>query len=226
MKPILITVALFILLQIQGCAQTNDNSKPGTNKNNETTSKHVGGRCEGCEAIYESPIAFEKLDRTAHLPDFNEPGPKITISGTVYKNDGKTPAQDVVIYVYHTDQTGRYTDKGNEKGWGKRHGYIRGWMKTDKNGFYEFYTLRPAAYPNSNIPQHIHVTVKEPHKNEYYIDEYLFDDDPFLTPSERKKQEIRGGNGIVRLTPQSNGMAHATRDIVLGKNIPDYPSKR
>ena len=81
------------------------------------------------------------------------------------------------------------------------------------------------SYPNSNIPQHIHITLKEPDNNEYYIDEYLFDDDPFLTQSERNKQEKRGGSGIVKLIRQSNGMSYATRDIVLGKNIPDYPAK-
>jgi protocatechuate 3,4-dioxygenase beta subunit len=223
MKSILFTALLLTVMQFEGCGQNTDKNKASVNKNKEKPI-HVGGRCEGCEAIYESPISLEKLNQTDTLPDFGEPGPKIRISGTVYKSDGKTPAKDVVIYVYHTDQTGHYAERGNEKGWGKRHGYIRGWVKTDNNGFYQFYTLRPVSYPNSNIPRHIHVTVKEPDKNEYYIDEYLFDDDPFLTRSERNKQEKRGGNGIVKLIPQPNGMAYATRDILLGKNIPDYPS--
>jgi len=220
MKPIFITALLGMLLQLESCAQNTDKGRA-----NAKGIVHVGGRCEGCEAIHESTVAFEKLTPIDTLPDFGEPGPKITISGTVFKSDGKTPARDVVIYVYHTDQTGRYTDRGNEKGWGKRHGSIRGWVKTDKKGFYQFYTLRPVSYPNSNIPQHIHITLKEPDNNEYYIDEYLFDDDPFLTQSERNKQEKRGGSGIVKLIRQSNGMSYATRDIVLGKNIPDYPAK-
>lgn len=216
---------MITLLQITGCSQNNNKDRSATNDNKSSKSaKHVGGHCEGCEAIYESPIPREKLNQTDTLPDFNEPGPKIEISGTVYSHDGKTPAKDVVIYVYHTDQTGHYSNKRNESGWGKRHGYIRGWVKTDKSGFYRFYTLKPASYPNSNIPKHIHVTVKEPDKNEYYIDEYLFDDDPFLTASERNKQEKRGGSGIIKLVPQTNGILHGTRNIVLGQNIPDYPS--
>ncbi|HET9053772.1 MAG TPA: intradiol ring-cleavage dioxygenase, partial [Cyclobacteriaceae bacterium] len=96
----------------------------------QTPAKPVGGPCEGCEAIHESPIPFDQLPRAVTLPDFNDPGPKIEISGIVYQRDGMTPARDVVLYVYHTNQKGVYPSKGNEKGWAKRHGYIRGWVKT------------------------------------------------------------------------------------------------
>lgn len=91
----------------------------------------------------------------------------------------------MVLYVYHTDQTGHYSKKGNETGLGKRHGYIRGWLKTNEHGGFKFYTLKPASYPQSKIPAHIHPTVKEPGINEYYIDDFLFDDDVFLTAEER-----------------------------------------
>ncbi|HYJ38898.1 MAG TPA: hypothetical protein VEV87_09790, partial [Chitinophagaceae bacterium] len=125
-------------------------------------------------------------------------------------------------YIYHTDQGGNYPPGKNAKGWEERHGYIRGWVKTDQNGFYRFFTLRPASYPNSRAPQHIHVTVKEPDKNEYWIDEYVFEDDPFLTKKEKDAVRGRGGNGILKLVP-GNGLSTATRNIILGLNIPDYP---
>ena len=130
--------------------------------------------------------------------------------------------QNVVLYVYHTDQGGHYTNKYNEKGWAGRHGYIKGWVKTNEKGEYKFYTLQPAPYPGANIPAHIHPVIKEPNRNEYWIDEYLFDDDPFLTTAERKKQESRGGNGIVFLE-EKEGLLHGERNIYLGRNIPDYP---
>ncbi|HMV07919.1 MAG TPA: hypothetical protein PK325_03700 [Cyclobacteriaceae bacterium] len=188
----------------------------------QQTPKTVGGPCEGCEAIHESPVPFDKLPDSIALPDFNEKGPKIEISGIVYQRDGMTPAKDVVLYVYHTDQKGVYPTKGNEKGWAKRHGYIRGWVKTDKNGSYQFKTLRPAPYPGRNAAEHIHVTVKEPDKNEYYIDEYLFADDPLLPKTTSNKP--RGGDGIVTLLPaDKEGVRHATRHIILGLNVNDYP---
>lgn len=144
--------------------------------------KKVGGPCEGCEAIYESPVPFGKLKSVVLLPDATWEGKKpLGINGTVYKADGKTPAAGVVLYLYHTDETGHYAKKGDEKGWAKRHGYIRGWVRTDEKGFYKFVTLRPAPYPGRTDPAHIHIVVKEPGLNDYYIDEFLFADNPLLT---------------------------------------------
>ncbi|HEV7332603.1 MAG TPA: hypothetical protein VGN63_16310 [Flavisolibacter sp.] len=200
-----------------GCsAQT---SKP---VNDEAITKAVGGPCEGCEAIYENTIPFEQLNEVDTLPIFNEQGPKLVVSGTVYKSDGKTPAPGVVLYIYHTDQTGKYRTTGNETGWARRHGIIRGWIKTNAKGQYRFYTIRPASYSKTGPAAHIHVTVKEPDKNEYWIDDFHFDDDPFLTKEDRKNQRNRGGNGIVTLS-KKDGTFYAERNIILGKNVTCYP---
>jgi protocatechuate 3,4-dioxygenase, beta subunit len=212
MKQLVVPFMLLLLANIS-CGQANN--RPNS------TGKLVGDGCEGCEAIYECPVPFDKLSWIDTLPDFNEAGPKMVISGTIYRSDGKTPAKDVVLYIYHTDQQGNYSQKGNEKGWGKRHGYIRGWMKTNEKGQYKFYTLRPASYPNSDAPQHIHPTVKETDKSEYWIDEFVFDDDPNLKGADRNRPQPRGGNGVIKLR-QENGLLVGERDIVLGKNVPGY----
>jgi protocatechuate 3,4-dioxygenase beta subunit len=179
----------------------------------------VGGPCEGCEAIFE--YGNKKLTPTDTLPNFKHTEPKLKLTGTVFEKDGKTPAENVILYIYQTDRNGIYATKGNEKGWAKRHGHIRGWIKTDKTGRYAFYTFRPAAYPNRIEPEHIHITVKEPNKNEYYIDEFVFDDDPMLKQKERNELENRGGSGIVK--PRlKDGILTVNRDITLGLNIPNY----
>ena len=189
--------------------------------------KKAGGPCEGCEAIYESPVQFEKLDMFVRMPDVKDNSlNRLGINGTVYKADGKTPAPDVVLYIYHTNPKGIYAKKGNEKGWAKRHGYIRGWMKTDAKGEYKFVTIRPGPYPDHSEPAHIHITIKEPDKNEYYIDEYLFSDDPLLTSERQKKLDNRGGSGILKLVDVGEGMYKGERNIYLGKNIPDYPLQK
>lgn len=213
----------FLLLFVGMCLTATGCTQSGlSNRMDQTIYKNVGGGCEGCEAIYESPVPLSQLNWMDTLPDFGAPGPKLAISGTVYKQDGKTPAANVVLYVYHTDQKGIYPKRGGETGWGQRHGYIRGWVKTNSQGQYLFYTLKPAPYPGRSDPAHIHITVKEADKNEYWIDEFLFDDDPLLTAENQRRNEDRGGSGIVHLQSK-NGMLTATRDIILGKNIPDYP---
>ncbi|MFD2034023.1 intradiol ring-cleavage dioxygenase [Belliella marina] len=185
----------------------------------KATTLLVGGGCEGCEAIYE--YGDKKLTPIDTLPEFRNNEPQLKITGTVFKNDGKTPAENVIIYIYHTNRQGIYEIRGNETGWAKRHGFIRGWIKTGKDGKYTFYTFRPAAYPDGSEPEHIHTTVKESDKNEYYLDDYLFDDDPILTQSVRNRLNNRGGSGIMKPI-EENGMLTIERNIILGKNIPNY----
>lgn len=214
MKYILSSV--LVLFTLCGCSQNK------VQKNQSQKDIHVGGRCEGCEAIYESPVPFAQLKSIDTLPDFYENGPKIEISGIIYHRDGITPAKDIILYLYHTDQAGLYSKKGNTEGWGIRHGYIRGWLKTDANGFYKFFTLIPASYPNSTIVKHIHPTIKEPGLTEYWMDDFVFDDDPFLTEKERNKTNPVGGNGVLKPVLK-DGILRATRNIILGLNVQDYP---
>lgn len=185
----------------------------------QNKTKNIGGPCEGCEAIYE--YGDKELKSVDTLPEFKVLPYPIKISGTVYKSDGKTPANDVILYVYQTDDKGKYPSKANSKGWERRHGYLRGWMKTDASGSYTFYTSRPASYPNSTVPQHIHITVKESDKNEYYIEDFYFRDDPHITKNILVRKNARGGSGVISLVKQGN-IQVATRDIILGLNIPNY----
>jgi protocatechuate 3,4-dioxygenase beta subunit len=213
---------LFFLLL--SCISFSSCSQNKTRESNTNSAARVGGPCEGCEAIYESPVPEDKMESTIYLPDWNDKGPKLEIKGVVYKKDG-SPAPGVIIYVYHTDQKGLYPTRGDEKYWGKRHGYIRGWMKTNDKGEYKFYTLRPASYPQGRNPQHIHVTIKEPGLNEYWIDEYLFSDDPYLSEQEKTNSRNYGGNGLLT-TKLEGDIQKAERNIYLGKNIQNYPSDR
>lgn len=215
MKRVISLLAISVIA-LSGCSQDNSGKR---NKKSPQDVK-VGGRCEDCEAIYESPVPFTKLKSIDTLPGFNSTGPKIEINGVIYKSDGVTPAAEVVLYVYHTDQEGRYPKINAEKEMAGRHGYIRAWIKTDTEGRYKFYTLVPASYPNSNNPKHIHAIIKETGKTEYWIDDFLFADDPLL-PKE-KSQRPRGGDGILQTTKEGS-ILKATRNIILGKNVTDYP---
>ncbi|WP_315822973.1 hypothetical protein [Paraflavitalea speifideaquila] len=142
MKVIILPIFL-LFLNLTSCAQKKSGGQ-------------IGGPCEGCDAIFECPVPFDQLNWIDTLPDFKDAGPKMLITGTIYEADGKTPARHAVLYIYHTDQRGIYAMKGNEKGWAKRHGYIRGWIPPNENGRYAFYTLKPAAYLRESIPAHVH----------------------------------------------------------------------
>jgi protocatechuate 3,4-dioxygenase, beta subunit len=179
----------------------------------------VGGPCEGCEAVFE--YGDKILLPVDTLPDFNNPRTKIKVTGTIYENDAKTPAANVILYIYHTNPKGIYETLGNEEGWGKRHGYIRGWIKTDSSGKYTFYTLKPGTYPNRSEPAHIHGTILEPGKYYYWIDSWQFKNDPLLKVDIEKEEKASGGSGIVELKQGENTLV-VKRDIILGKNIPGY----
>lgn len=178
--------------------------------------RRVGGGCDGCDLMFrDMPTNLAAETKIVNA----EPGETMIIEGTIFKKDGKTPAPDVILYVYHTDAKGYYSLAPGQKE--NRHGHLRGWMKTGADGKYKFTSIRPAPYPNGDNPAHIHPMIKEPGLTLYWIDEYLFEDDKLVTESVRKDQTKRGGNGIISLT-KKDGVWRGKRDIVLGQNIPGY----
>jgi len=170
-------------------------------------------RCEGCEAIHEH--SFDDLIWSTVVPPDGEPGPRLILTGTVYRTDGTTPAAGVVVYAYHTNAQGAYPTRGNEAGWARRHGYLRGWVKSGADGVYRFETIRPAPYPGRRDPAHIHLIVKEPERREYWIDEVVFDDDPLVDAAYRARVRHRGGNGVVHPSRRADGVWLVRRDITL-----------
>lgn len=210
---------LFILLCVVASACNGQTTK-AERKSAEKTLP-VGGGCDGCELMYiDMPEHISETDTSA---GWNEPGQRLIVSGIAYRKDGKTPAPNVVIYYWHTNNNGIYEPTDDMTEVAKRHGHLRGWVKTDENGRYAIYTIRPATYPDHSEPAHIHISIKESDvANEYYTDELVFHDDPLLTDQKRKKLENRGGSGILTVTTV-DGVQTATHDFILGRNIPHYP---
>ena len=176
----------------------------------------VGGRCEGCEAVFE--YGDRELTPTDTLPGFETAArPLLRVKGTIYEADGTTPADGVILYVYHTNGDGIYPTRGDETGWGRQHGFIRGWIRTEADGRYEFFTRLPGSY--NNAPAHIHPTILEPDGRYYYVDEIVFEGDPNL--DESYEEGGRGGSGVVSLTREGEFLV-AERDIILGRAVPGY----
>ncbi|MGN7787910.1 hypothetical protein ACTJIJ_25465 [Niabella sp. 22666] len=215
-KKVLSTTIVLYTLAISCSAPVSpSNTQPG---------KVIGGGCDGCELMYINlPKQIASVDTSA---GWNSGGQPLKISGKVLKADGTTPAPGVIIYYWQTDKEGYYANRPYLDEKAKRHGYIRGWLKTAADGRYTLYTIRPAPYPDDSLPAHIHLSIKEPDlPNEYYTDEINFEDDPLLIPYfKRYPPENRGGSGVVQVLLQ-NSMQVAEHNIVLGLNIPGYPDK-
>ena len=207
-------LAAAILFMVSSC---NGQEKRGQNR------AIIGGGCDGCELMYVGmPKAIASIDTSA---GWREKGQKLIIKGKVFKPDGHTPAPNVIIYYWQTDNQGYYAPKQGMDERAKRHGHIRGWVKSDGKGNYAIYTIRPTPYPNENMPAHIHISIREAQiATEYYIDELVFNDDPFLTKKKRAVLQNRGGSGILQPLLQNNQQV-AEHNIILGLNIPNYPGR-
>lgn len=208
MRFVHVLPALYFVLAICSCQ-----SQPRQSNKGQTTGPQVSA-----------------LTNRDTCPAWNQPGPKLLLTGTILQADGITPAPGVMLYYYHTNISGRYPQDASEprnmlpNAEGQSHGYMRGWVKTGSDGRYFIYTVRPGAYPGSDIPAHIHPTITEPGGiPEYYIDDFVFDDDKLVNSAFRKKMENRGGSGVLRLVRKGDLLV-GERNIILGLNIPDHPS--
>ncbi len=141
----------------------------------------------------------------------SDEGDPVIISGTIFESDAKTPAPNVLIYLYHTDMYGIYGKKGEHK-----HGKFRGWMLTDAKGKYEFRSIRPASYPNTTFAAHVHMTLTGKNFKEDWIDSILFEGDKFISQRERATTGKKGGfNPILKLEKDTNGVLRGVRNIQL-----------
>ncbi len=228
MKSLLI-IYLFLLMvsAFYSCAQkTPDHqqqikSSPLPANTNKIMRAFPGGACEDCNLLFLGmPLELDNTDTSA---GWSYAGHRLVITGTIYQQDHITPAPDVLLYYYHADHHGYYTPAEGMYPGARRHGHLRGWIKTGPDGKYAIYTSRPAPYLNGKTPSQIHVFIKEPFIDvPYAIDDWIFDDDPLVTREWRNHLQNRGGSGILKVNNQ-NDVQIAKHDIILGLNIPGYP---
>jgi protocatechuate 3,4-dioxygenase beta subunit len=159
--------------------------------------KDVGGGAR--DAPWSTTIASE-----------DEPGERLTLTGTVYgRADGK-PRAGVTVYVYHTGANGLY----RKKPWGRPR--LRGWARTNAEGAYEFHTIRPGPYPMRRNPAHVHMTIAIPGQVEWWIPELRFRGDPLLSSEETEREAQQGTFASIQpLERQPDGTLRCVRNIRL-----------
>ena len=137
-----------------------------------------------------------KVPTVGRIAPPSEPGAPLVVHGRVF--NGSKPAANVVIFAYQTDSTGVYNRKGSP-GW-----RLRGWARSDAQGRFELHTIRPASYPNSSNPAHIHVTIDGPSLQRRWTTDIEFADDPLVRGQSRP---------AVRPVTVRNGVQHVDYEI-------------
>ncbi|MFL1012804.1 hypothetical protein [Flavisericum labens] len=168
-----------------------------------------------------SPIydySEKKLNNVDTIPDFSSRTTKLKITGTIYESDGVTPAKSVLLFIHQADEDGNFELKRENK---KRYVHHRGWIRTNADGKYTFYTFVPGSYIYGNELRQILPILKEPGKPEYAIESFVFDNDPLLKDKCREKIEATNPNRILKLD-KKEGLFVAHRDIILGEENVEY----
>jgi protocatechuate 3,4-dioxygenase, beta subunit len=209
-------LTLVVMTLLSGACSADE---PGSTNVQGNRARHDLYQCEGCEGALEADVP--SLDWQAQMGPLDEPGESMTIDGTVFAVDGRTPAANVVIYAYQTNAAGLYANGSPDTEASRRHGRIRGWIRTGADGRYRFRAIKPAPYPNDNIPAHVHFTILEPNRRPYWIDDIVFKGEFGVTDAYRRSMANKGGNGIVSAERRSDGSWHIVRDIILER----HPSK-
>lgn len=129
-----------------------------------------------------------------NLVTSQEPGDRLLVKGRVLDATAK-PIPGALIYVYHTSARGWYSDRAAhvaaQEG-DRKHARLFGYLTAGRDGSFEIRTIRPAGYPDSNLPAHIHIEIQQPDKAGWWTSEIRFDDDPKMTAQMRQQSEREG----------------------------------
>jgi protocatechuate 3,4-dioxygenase beta subunit len=167
---------------------------------------------------YSSPIYDRSEDLLSHtdtIPDYRSKNNKLKLTGTIYKSDGITPASDVILFIEQPDEDGDFKLRKTGE---NRYVFHRSWVKTDADGHYTFYTFVPGNDRRYNQLQQIFPIVKEPSKQEYQLETFLFDEDPMLTKRCRKRIAKTSDNTRILKLKKEDGVLVAQRNIVLSSD--------
>ncbi len=160
------------------------------------------------QAPAESDASKKDFPSSIRLTDDDEPGEPLRISGTVYDFKTSEKLAGVHVHVYHTDVTGYYSPGGRNE----REHRLNGDMLTDKDGLYQFETIRPGPYPGNSIPAHIHYEVELPDGSEHDF-ELLFEGDPNITSRQKERAARKGDFFAIRKLEKEDGVWVGVYDL-------------
>jgi protocatechuate 3,4-dioxygenase beta subunit len=145
----------------------------------------------------------------------NYAGQVFNISGTVFKDDAKTPFNNALVEIWQCDENRLYDNTSDEFKY-------RGLQRTGANGKYHFTGMHPIPYPagqNSDVwrPAHIHLLISGEGQQDLITQIYL-EGDPHLekdiassSPAAMKR--------ILKITRNGKNEETVQFDIVMSKEF-------
>ncbi|HEX2629991.1 MAG TPA: hypothetical protein VHM26_13290 [Chitinophagaceae bacterium] len=153
------------------------------------------------------------LRKNINPKDFT--GEILNLSGTIYKEDGKTPMPNCFIEIWQCKSDGYYDNLSDEYSY-------RGSQKVSADGKYHFTTTKPVPEPTDETltifrPAHIHLRISAIGQQDL-ITQIYFTNDPYLDSDPSTKSELTV-NRILSLTKTKPNESELKFDIVLKKQF-------
>ena len=164
------------------------------------------------------PFYRPKAPRRVNINPNGYPGKVFHISGTVYKNDSKTPYNNCLIEIWQCDENKLYDNISDEFRY-------RGSQRTGADGKYHFIGMHPIPYPageDTDVlrPAHIHLLISGKGQQDLITQIYL-QGDPYL------KKDIAAAspaaiNRILKITQNEKDEESVNFDVVMANEyVPD-----
>jgi hypothetical protein len=164
--------------------------------------------------LFRETIARHAPAGRVALAPQGEPGVPLLATVAVVRRDGE-PYAGVRVYAYQTSAKGWYAAEaphvsGNSGDYRFARLFTHG--RTDAAGRLVLSTIRPAGYPRSTLPSHIHLLL-EGEGGDERVTEIRFEDCPRMTSAEREAS-LRSGFVVVPVETAGGG-ARCTAEFVL-----------
>lgn len=146
----------------------------------------------------------------------NSKGKPLTLKGTLYKNDNKTPLKNALVEIWQCDENEQYDNISDSY-------LFRGALESGRNGTYEFETIIPVPYkanPENEAswrPAHIHMRVSVADQQDL-ITQLYFKNDKYID-KDRCASSPQAINRILNIQNNGKGGHEVVFDVLMRKEF-------
>jgi protocatechuate 3,4-dioxygenase beta subunit len=145
-------------------------------------------------------------------------GIPMTLNGTIYLEDGKTPLDNALVEIWQCDENQHYDNTSDDY-------LFRGATKTEKDGRYEFRTIVPVPYkvnPDKEDsawrPAHIHMRISVANQQDL-ITQIYFQGDKYIE-QDMSASAPQAFSRILSISKDPSGNHAVTFNVVMAKEFP------